>query len=65
MSLSVSPQAPAHTLLAVDGGTHWRVFSVVESAASLALSINFKAWGVAPGAAVTAEEVSVVPPLGT
>jgi hypothetical protein len=60
MALAVTPQSAGHTLLAVDCGAFWRLFSVVETPATVALNINFKAWGVAPGAVVTAEEVSAV-----
>jgi hypothetical protein len=64
MALAVAPQSAGHTLLAVDCGAFWRLFSIVETAATVALNINFGAWGVAPGAAITAEEVSAVSDLG-
>ena len=60
MALAVTPQSAGHTLLAVDAGAHWRLFSIVEAPAAVALNINFGAWGVAPGALVTAEAVSAV-----
>jgi hypothetical protein len=60
MALAVSPQSAGHTLLAVDGGAFWRLFSIVETPAAVALNINFGAWGVAHGALITAEEVSAV-----
>lgn len=60
MSLGVTPQNAANTILAVDSGTHYRVFSIVESTTNIALNLNFNAWGVAPGGTITAEEVSKV-----
>ena len=63
MALAVSPQSAGHTLLAVDAGAFWRLFSIVETPAAVALNINFGAWGIAPGALVTAEEVSAVSAL--
>ncbi len=60
LPVTSSPGSTARTLLAVDDGSFYRLYSVNDDAAALALTLDLSAWGAAPGASVIAEEMSKV-----
>lgn len=61
-SLSVTDTSPdpLHTVLAVDDGPMYRLFVINANVAPAPLLLDLTLLGVAPGGAVTAEEVSAV-----
>jgi hypothetical protein len=49
---------PAYTLLAVDDGAQFRLFSIMDNPKPVPLLLDLTAWDIAPGSAVLAEEIS-------